>query len=70
MGAKGNSGAAAPSAEIRKRTAATINPPLRPMRVLTHPPMSPPMMQPMSALELTMPQRKLAAFGAEDAGAQ
>ena len=62
MGAKGNSGAAAPRAEIKKSTAATINPRLRPMRVLTQPPMTPPMMQPMSALELTIPQSELAVL--------
>ena len=62
MGAKGNSGAAAPRAESRKSTAAMTNPRLRPMWVLTQPPIRPPMMQPISALETTKPSSELAAL--------
>ncbi len=61
MGAKRNSGAADPKAETRKRSAAMINPRLRPIVVLTQPPMMPPTMQPISALETTKPSSELAA---------
>ena len=47
---------------MRKSTAAMINPRLRPMLVLTQPPTSPPMMQPISALETTNPSSEFAAF--------
>jgi hypothetical protein len=68
MGAKGNSGAAAPRAETRKSTAAMISPRLRPIRVLTQPPMRPPMMQPMSALETTKPQQGVGGVGLSGIG--
>ena len=62
IGAKGNSGAAAPNAEIRNSTAAITNPRLRPMRVLTQPPEIPPMMQPINALDTTNPSSEFAAL--------
>ena len=65
MGAKGNSGAAAPSAEIKKSTAAMINPRLRPMCVLTQPPINPPMMQPIERAGNHKAQQRIGGVGAQ-----
>ncbi len=62
IGANGNSGAAAPSADTRNSTAAITSPRLRPIFVLTQPPEIPPIMQPISALDTTNPSKEFAAL--------